>query len=137
MDLEINIFNSSSARFLPKKKIITVLKNTFKSEKIKRAVISLIYLDDVEIQKLNKEFLNHDYPTDVLSFSLEEDLLEGEIYIGIDTARLQAEDYKVSLTNEIMRLAVHGALHIIGYNDSSPSEKEKMHILENKYISLR
>lgn len=59
----------------------------------------------------------------------------GEIYISAETAEKQANEYGVSLTNELMRLTAHGALHLCGYDDGTEADKEAMHKLENKYIS--
>ena len=73
--------------------------------------------------------------TDVITFPIDEEPpIYGEIYISIDTARRQAEEYGVSLRNELCRLAVHGALHLAGYDDATPKQREKMHNLENQYI---
>lgn len=121
--------------FLPKKKIEETLRRTFIGEKVAVAVIRVIYLGDSDIRKMNKEYLNHDYATDVITFSLGEKDTEGEIYIGVETAKRQAAEYKVSLTNELMRLAAHGALHLCGYTDNTGNGRKKMHELENKYIN--
>ena len=134
MAAEIRIFNSSSLRFLPKKKVTEAVKRVLKEENINTASINIIFLDDNEIRKMNNKFLRHDYPTDVISFNFDEDELAGEIYIGAETAKRQANEYNVSLTNEIKRLSVHGALHLIGYDDASDEERLKMRELENKYI---
>lgn len=132
---DINVFNVSSSKLLPRKKIIDALLKTFKSEEIGRAGVNIIFIDDQDIHAMNKKYLGHDYPTDVLSFPLSDEIIEGEIYISVDTARLQAEEYKVSLTNELKRLAIHGALHLIGYDDADEESRKKMHELENKYIA--
>ncbi len=134
MAAEIRIFNSSSLRFLPKKKVTEAVKRVLKEENINTASINIIFLDDNEIREMNNKFLRHDYPTDVISFNFDEDELTGEIYIGAETAKRQANEYNVSLTNEIKRLSVHGALHLIGYDDASDEERLKMRELENKYI---
>ncbi|MBK7986366.1 MAG: rRNA maturation RNase YbeY [Ignavibacteria bacterium] len=83
---------------------------------------------------MNRKFLQHDYPTDVITFPLEDNPLEGEIYISIDTAIEQARDYNVSVAQELMRLAAHGTLHLIGYDDSTDEERARMSELETLYI---
>lgn len=135
-NFSINIFNSSSSKLLPKSKIKDGILNTLIGENIDSAQIGIIYVDDNEIHRLNKEFLNHDYTTDVITFPLDEESIEGEIYISVDTAKSQADDYAVSLTNELLRLAIHGTLHLIGYDDASDEDREKMHQLENKYMTI-
>ncbi len=134
MAIEVEVYNSSGIRRLPEKKIRGTAERTLRGEKISNALIRIIYLNDDEITKLNKEYLNHDYSTDVLSFQLGEDEIEGEIYIGVETARQQAKDCKVSLTNELMRLTSHGCLHLIGYDDKTEKQRQAMKELEDKYI---
>lgn len=97
--------------------------------------MSVAILTDEEIHQVNKEFLEHDYPTDVITFSLEEDCIDGEICIGLETAQRQAQEYGVSLRNELMRLAAHGTLHLVGYDDATDEERRAMSVLEDKYIS--
>ena len=96
--------------------------------------ISIAIVDDPQIHKVNLQFLKHDYPTDVITFPISEDPLEGEVYISADTARNQAVEYGVTLTEEILRLAAHGALHLAGYDDATPEGKKQMSILETKYM---
>lgn len=136
MTLDIRVFNNSSFKYLPKSKIIRALKNLLNKEGVSESLINVYYLDDNEIHRINKEFLNHNYPTDVITFPLEECPLEADIVIGVGVAKTQAKEYNVSLTNEIARLAIHGCLHILGYNDKIPKEKELMTKLENKYLKL-
>lgn len=82
-------------------------------------------VDDGEIRRLNRQFLGCDCATDVLAFSGEGDLL-GEIALSIDTARRQARERGVALTQELKLLAVHGFLHLLGYDDLSLSSWRKM-----------
>ena len=86
------------------------------------------------MRELNRQYLGHDYDTDVLSFSLEDDIIDGEVYISIPKAKEQAKDYGVSLENELLRLSAHGTLHLAGYDDNTKEAKEQMHNFENKYI---
>lgn len=136
MKVGINIFNDSSFKYLPKKKVVESVKKAFIEEKSVNVFINIVYVNDREIIKLNKRYLKHNRTTDVISFLLEEhkNTIEGEIYISVDTAINQAKQYKVSLSNELKRLAVHGALHLMGYNDDTIAKKQIMHKLENKYI---
>ncbi len=136
MRYNINYFNDSGQQFLPAKKIKDSVAAVFEGEKAESAEVNVIVLDDVKIHDMNKKFLSHDYPTDVITFPLGEGTeIEGEIYISADTARKQAEEYNVSFTNELLRLAVHGALHLMGYDDATDEERGRMHELENKYIN--
>ena len=136
MSNNIQIYNTTETKFLPLKKIKTVLGVILEDYKIKDSEINIIFLSDYDIQKINAQFLNHDYTTDVISFNFYEEDLEGEIYISVDTARLQSQEYKVSLTNEVLRLSIHGVMHLLGYEDDSTDKKEKMHNLEEKYLEI-
>jgi len=134
MSVNIRIFNDSGMKKLALSKVEKAVKRTLKGEGITKAEINIIYLDDTEIKKINKKFLNHNNITDVISFKLDENVIDGEIYIGTGRAKAQAIEFKVSLTKELMRLAVHGTLHLIGYEDDNENKRFEMFNLENKYI---
>jgi probable rRNA maturation factor len=130
----IVIINDSNHTRIPRAKITQAVTRTLQGESIAIADISVILLDDTTIHEMNRKFLQHDYPTDVITFPLEDNPLEGEIYISVDTAAQQAKDYTVSLTQELMRLAVHGTLHLIGYDDGTEQQRARMSELETLYI---
>lgn len=130
----IIIINSSIAERLPKKKIKNVILKTLEYEKIRKASINVIIVDSEYMKQLNHKYLNHNYATDVLAFELEAEPLEGEIYICYQAALSQAKEYKVTITNELSRLAVHGTLHLLGYNDDTEINKKIMYQLQEKII---
>ena len=134
MKFEIHIFNDTACKPIPRRKMQRVIENVLRGEKVAEACVSVILVDDTSIHAMNKEFLQHDYPTDIITFPLEDDDIDGEMYISIDTARRQAAEYGVSLTNELLRLATHGTLHLVGYNDASTEERTNMSRLEDKYM---
>jgi rRNA maturation RNase YbeY len=136
MSVIINVFIDSDKKYLPEKKIKLVVTSTLIHEGIRNALINIILTSDKRITDLNKKFLNHSYATDVLSFELDVEPLMGEVYISVDTALKQAKEYNVSLLNELCRLAIHGTLHLLGYNDANKNERIKMTELENKYLLL-
>ena len=86
--------------------------------------ISLALLDDDGIQRLNREHLDHDYPTDVLSFSLweEGEPVMGDVYVGYDQAVRQAAAEGIPVLDELLRLAIHGTLHVLGYDHPAEAE---------------
>jgi probable rRNA maturation factor len=86
--------------------------------------ISLALLDDDGIRRLNREHLDHDYPTDVLSFSLwdEGEPVVGDVYVGYDQALRQAAAEGVPVLDELRRLAIHGTLHVLGYDHPAGAE---------------
>jgi len=105
-----------------------------------RGEISIAVVDDATIHQLNRRYLQHDYPTDVLAFNLETDarigFLAGEIVISLDTAQARANEYGHPLADELLLYAVHAALHLVGYDDRSPSENRRMIALEQRYLEL-
>lgn len=135
MSVIINVFIDSEKKYLPEKKIKSVVTATLVGEGKKNALINIIITSDKRITELNKKFLKHNYATDVLSFELDVEPLMGEVYISVDTALRQAKEYKVSLLNELQRLAIHGTLHLLGYDDTNKNDREKMIELENKYLN--
>ena len=99
---------------------------------------TIIFTSDDFLRKMKKKYFNMDVYTDVITFNLEEESesLDGEIYISAQRALENAKKYHVNWKDEILRLVIHGSLHLMGYNDETEEEKEKMTSLENKYISI-
>lgn len=98
------------------------------------AIVSCAVVGDEEIHGLNRRFLRHDYPTDIITFPLEEDPLEAELVISIDTARRQAREYAVTLREECARLAIHGTLHLCGFDDGTETQRAVMKEREEWYL---
>mgnify|MGYP001636586126 CR=1 FL=1 len=97
--------------------------------------LSFIFMSDNELIKINREFLKHNVFTDVIAFNYESgDLLDGEIYLSIEAIKRNAYNYKVSLNDEVLRVMIHGTLHICGFKDSTKEEKEKMREMEDKWL---
>jgi rRNA maturation RNase YbeY len=85
---------------------------------------------------MNRRFLGHAYATDVISFPLGEgDAIEGELYVNLDRARVQARQYGVTRTHELVRLVVHGTLHLTGYDDRLPKDRMRMRQREDFYLA--
>lgn len=95
---------------------------------IAQAEISVAVVDDPSMHELNRRYLNHDEPTDVLSFVLEadSDALDGEIIVSADTAASTALQFGWAAENELLLYLIHGALHLVGYDDLDPAAKSEM-----------
>lgn len=99
--------------------------------------VTYIFCSDEVILRVNREFLNHDYYTDIITFdSSRGRLIRGDIYISLDTVKSNAEQLGVDYQSEFLRVIIHGVLHLCGINDKGPSEREVMEMNENDAISL-
>ena len=99
--------------------------------------ISIVYVDNSVITRLNQKHLNKNRATDVISFNLTDEFSdnpEGEIYISLEQAKIQAAEYSVTFEEEIIRLTAHGILHLFGYKDNTEEKQIKMSLLENNAI---
>ena len=135
MPLLVTLTNASRSHYRGRDAILKSTEKALKKEGVKDGQVDIILLNDKDLRKLHKEWMNDGSSTDVITFPLvEEPPIHAEIYISIDTARKQSAEYRVTLKNELCRLAVHGALHIAGYDDASPTQRHAMHELENRYI---
>jgi len=131
---KINIFNESGKSKLPIKRAKEIINLILKDYKILDSTINMIYCDDSFIHKINKEYLNHDYETDIITFTIDEEPFLSEMYISAETAQKNAYEYKVSLNNELLRLAAHGALHIVGLDDNTEELRKNMKSKEDYYL---
>ena len=107
------------------------------SERVRRASLSLALVDDRTIQRLNRTFLGHDWPTDVLSFPLgdpDDAELSGEIVISAERALAEARDRRVEPMAEVLLYLTHGLLHLCGYDDRTPRQAARMHRREAELL---
>jgi len=102
--------------------------------------LSFVFVDDRKIRTVNRRYLKHDYATDVLTFDLctkkKRGVVEGEIVISAQMAQRNAAEYGVSVKSEVLLYMVHGVLHLLGYDDHSPSGIKKMRAKEKQLLSL-
>lgn len=99
--------------------------------------ITVIFCSDEYILKVNREYLKHDYYTDIITFDYcEDDIISGDLFISVDTVADNAKRFDTTYNNELMRVIIHGVLHLIGFNDKTDSEQEEMTKQENISLSL-
>ncbi|MBN1970935.1 MAG: rRNA maturation RNase YbeY [Candidatus Delongbacteria bacterium] len=106
---------------------------------IKCGTLSVSFISDEDMERLNTTYLGHEGSTDIITFDYKEensDLIDGELIICVDQAKRQSRQYKVILDNELSRLVFHGLLHLKGFNDHTDQEREIMHEMENELLDM-
>lgn len=99
--------------------------------------LTYIFCDDERILEVNRQFLNHDYYTDIITFdNTTGRLIRGDMFISLDTIATNAESVEASYDEELMRVIIHGVLHLCGINDKGPGEREIMEAHENEALKL-
>jgi len=105
-------------------------------------ILNIVFTDNATIHELNKRFLDRDRPTDVLSFNVHTEYLPnelqilGDVYVSVEKANEQAENFRVQFQDELERLVTHGILHLIGYEHDDPGQQEEMEALTEKYLAF-
>ncbi len=120
----------------PEKTIVETVRCVLLDHMVRRGEVSLAIIDDATMQRLNRIHLQHDYPTDVLSFLLhrDQDMLEGEVIVSAETAVRAARDYNWTEANELLLYALHGTLHLVGYDDHTQADRQAMRDCEAYYL---
>lgn len=113
------------------------LDKTCKTEDAVIAELNYIFCDDHYLLKMNQEYLQHDYFTDIITFDYAVGKrVCGDLYISIDRVRENAETFNVSFENELRRVMVHGVLHLMGYSDKTPTATAEMRAKEEEKLNL-
>ena len=140
--MEIELFNQTDVNLEKELDIVhNVLIHGLEKLKIDEAIFNVIIVDNNYIHKLNKEYRKIDRETDVITFALEDDKtfnpdirILGDVYISIDKAKSQSEEYGHSLLRELCFLAVHGMLHLLGYDHMKKEDEEVMFKLQDEIL---
>lgn len=119
-----------------KKLVRRIIKVILYDEKTVCGTINIRFCDDKEIKIYNKKYLSHNYETDILTFYYENDVnsIDSDILISTETIKRNSIKYKSGFKNELLRVIIHGVLHLCGYNDSTVMQKVKMREKENSYL---
>lgn len=138
--MSVYIETTLPALDIPREALVTSIHRVLKGEGQDHAAVTIIFVDDAYIRRLNREYRHLDRATDVLSFAMDDDTtpdqdLLGEIYISMDRAQDQAVRYHVSVDEELQRLVVHGCLHLLGYDHHRTVERKVMRQKEAYYLS--
>ena len=104
---------------------------------LKTGDLAYVFCSDDRILEVNREFLQHDYYTDIITFDYcEGDTISGDMYISVDTVRTNSELYSTSFINEMHRVIIHGVLHLCGLKDKAPDDEKKMREAEAKALVM-
>jgi probable rRNA maturation factor len=126
--IEVQVTNAHPRKRARSRAVATVVRSVLKSEKRSGASVSVVFIGSRRSRTLNRRYLGHDWVTDVISFPFAQDpVIDGEVYVNLDRARTQADQLGLSYGNEVLRLVVHGVLHLLGYDDRSPVRRRRMH----------
>ena len=99
--------------------------------------VAYIFVNDDKILEVNRQYLQHDYYTDIITFDDSEgDVISGDLFISLDTVRSNSEQQGTAYEEELHRVIIHGILHLCGLNDKGPGEREIMEAAENKALKL-
>ena len=115
------------------------IKDTIAAEGYKLDELTYIFCSDAYLLQINQQYLNHDTYTDIITFdtSSEKGIINGEIFISIERIRENAAKFNQSVTDELHRVIIHGALHLLGYKDKTAVDSKNMTQMEDKYLDKR
>lgn len=135
--IEIELANRQSTHRFDADRLVSAVRMIVADEGIERAVTSIAVVDDGTIHELNRRYLQHDYPTDVLSFLFDKSAahLEGEVIVSADTAAAASPQYGWSVDDELLLYVIHGTLHLLGYDDATPEARDVMRSRECHYLA--
>lgn len=123
---------------IKKKEATEWIKDVAASYGKKTGEIAYIFCSDEKILEVNRQYLQHDYYTDIITFDYTKgNRIAGDLFISLDTVRTNAEKFGTSYEDELYRVIIHGILHLCGINDKGPGEREIMEAAEDKALALR
>ena len=125
---------------LDEDRVRAVIDAVCAGEDVQIVSLGVVLGDHTLVHDLNREWLEHDYETDVVSFVLDEEAqargeIDGEVYVDLDTAAERAPEFDATMETEALRYVAHGLLHLVGYDDATDDEREAMRALEDRYLT--
>lgn len=135
--MSVSFHHQAPSRILHKKKLKAFIALIFEKEKTPLQSISYIFCSDEYLLEINRQFLQHDYYTDIITFNLagKKQPVIGDVYISIDRVKDNAKVHGQTSSKELLRVVFHGALHLCGYKDKTKPEIALMRKMEDKYLN--
>ena len=133
-------YNAENVKFpkIKRRETTAWIKRVAASYGRKVGEIGYLFCDDEKILEVNREYLQHNYYTDIITFDYDEDdIISGDLVISLDTVKSNAELFHKNYDEELHRVIIHGILHLCGINDKGPGEREIMEAAENKALAMR
>ena len=132
--IEIDVVDRQGHHQVDSQRLVDATRHVLQTHGVTSGQVSIAVLDNDMIHELNRDFLDHDFATDVLSFVLEREngMLEGEIAVSVEMAAEQADHYGWPTAHELLLYVVHGALHLVGLDDKQPESLEQMRSAEQQ-----
>ena len=136
MNIDFN-FTDAEFTFSDLEKVKKWIVHTIETELCFTGNITYIFCSDNYLLDVNKKYLNHDYFTDVITFDyVKNKVISGDIFISVDRIKENAEFYNVSHETELLRVMIHGVLHLIGYDDLTDEQENEIHSKEDFYLNF-
>jgi probable rRNA maturation factor len=139
MPLTIEVNNDQTAHKLDVRRLKRAVRQVLTEAGISSGEISVAVVTDERMHELNRKYLQHDFPTDVLSFVLDRDeeahSLDGEIVASADYAAREAERYGWTTDDELLLYVIHGCLHLVGHDDRTPEDRAAMRAAETRHLA--
>lgn len=134
---KVSLTNQQSGHPVDRARLIMAAKAVLEGEGVQRAQLSLAVVDEATMARLNRQFLDHEGPTDVLSFpfSRSPTAVEGEVVVCADVAARAAPQYGWDAQSELLLYVIHGVLHLVGYDDRTPKQRRLMRQKERRYLA--
>lgn len=134
--MDVELINRQQRVPLDEESLVRAVRHVLAKEGVQSGSVSIAVVDDQEMRELNRQYLQHDWSTDVLSFTFAWDgaHLDGELILGADTGSRVAAGYHGAAADELAWYAVHGALHLVGYDDQEPNDRQRMRAAERSYL---
>ncbi len=135
--LEIDLNNQQTRHAIDSDRLIEAGRRVLHGQGVRLGSLSIAVVEDATIHELNRRYLQHDYPTDVLSFLLEESpgQVVGEVVVSADTAAERCGEFGWTVHDELLLYVVHGVLHLVGFDDGTAAQRAAMRARERFYLS--